>query len=113
MLPDPHYHPVGDLELAIGIAIAALVRGDLVLPVGTVRSWLGGVDGTTVPEAAIDEHSDLRRPEHDVDTPALVGQYWPVYAKSQTATMELASQRYLRRSVAGTSARHPRAHGRG
>lgn len=75
MLPYPDHDPASGFESGIGVAITPPVGGNLVLPEGAVRTGLGGVYRTAVPEAAIDEHSDLRRPEHDIDASAPVDKH--------------------------------------
>ena len=65
MFPNPNDKPTGLAEPAICIGITSAVPFNLVGPIPLVCVWhTRPVLGAAVPEAAIDEHGDLRRAEH-------------------------------------------------
>jgi hypothetical protein len=74
VLPDPHNCPAGARQGRVGTPISLDVAAQLRGPVPLIARGFPAVDWAHVPEAAIDEHSDLASGEDDVRADADAGQ---------------------------------------
>jgi hypothetical protein len=66
VLPDPDDPPPSVRKGSIDLSISGNVALELGLPVSDVGLWLGAMDRTPMPKAAIDEHGDLLSRKDDV-----------------------------------------------
>ena len=64
------------------------------------------VFGASMPEATVDKHGDLARPEHQVGPSTKVGERLIVYAVPKTSSVDRGSNRKLRSSVSTPIALH-------
>jgi hypothetical protein len=92
---------------SIGITITRNVGFDFSSPPRSIVLGPCAMLGTAVPEAPINEDRGSRRWETDVDRAAAAIPDPPVNAKSQSAPMELGSQRELTRIVTPRCTGHP------
>lgn len=69
VLPNPNYSPSSLDEQLVGVGVPLPVVPDLVGPERRVGLRDRVMLGTTVPETAVDEHSDLRACEYEVRPP--------------------------------------------
>lgn len=109
MLPNHDERPSGSRERAFVAAVALDVALQFRQPVIEIRLGQYGVVGTQMPEApaALDRNSSAR--EHDVGSVAEAGDDGRVFAKSETATVQLAAQCNLGLGVLGAIPAHDRA----
>lgn len=71
VLPRAQAQPSGLCQASIGVVVARPVARDFAGPVLAVRFGAArAVDRASVPEAAVDEHSDFRWSENEVRSPA-------------------------------------------
>lgn len=111
MLPDPDHGPSGCAELSLVETITFDVSSDLRAPISGIGSWTRSVLRTSVPEAAIDEDSNLLATEDDVG-PAVQALQWSSIDSIPEATpMQLRPEGKLRASVALPIALHDRSGG--
>lgn len=97
-----------------GIPLVALnVALEFREPVIGVGSWRYAVYWAAMPEAAETLNCDPLAREHDVRTKPMPGHQCHVFAETQTATMELATERHLVTRIGGSVALHDGAHVRG
>jgi hypothetical protein len=93
VLPDANNSPTCVPQYRISLLITADISVHFGNPILDVGSWLAVVDGAPVPEAAIDEHCDLRSRKDDVGGAANVGYWAPCDAVPQAASMQDRAQR--------------------
>ena len=110
VLPEPEDEPSELLEVVVGVAVASLVRRDLVDPPPPVRLRGGRVDRTSVPEAPVDEHCDLRTPEENVRPPSAQSGQWMVDPVPKSAAVQFSTQGQLRDGVTSLRPAHPFRH---
>jgi hypothetical protein len=67
VLPEPENKPPRLFKAGGGVTIARQVRFELDTPKSCIISGARPMLWTTVPEAAVNEHSDAGAAEHDVD----------------------------------------------
>ncbi len=102
VLPDPDRFAPCSRQPLVGVAITVLVGGDLAWPVPAVGTVLPtAVLGAAVPDAPVDEDSDLGTSEGDVGLPGEVGQRSSVDAVAQPSTAQNPPQAQLRSRVPG------------
>ena len=74
MFPDPDRQPPFRRQLLVGVAISALVAGDLLRPVPRVLYVVHAtVLLAAVPEAPVDKHRHARTRKHNVSLPTQLG----------------------------------------
>ena len=66
VLPDAQHSPTCFTKRPVYQAVAGLVPRELLPPENAVRRWLGGVERTAMPEAAVHEHSQPLLPKDEV-----------------------------------------------
>jgi len=111
VLPEPQYGPPGSRQAGVRVAVPPHVPEDLLLPLRGVRPRPRRVDRARVPEAAIDEHDDLRADECEVGPPS-GGRQRPVDAVAQAEAVDGGSQGELARRVATRGGDHPASNAR-
>lgn len=113
MFPETHDLPPRLAEAPIRVSVAPRVRRKLCSPPWCVGSQTASMLTATVPEASIDENSELCSREHDVRTSAEVRQWPCVNAIAQAALVEQGPQRELLRRIPTSNLLHALADGGG
>jgi hypothetical protein len=111
MLPKAEYGPAGAHQECRCLDVAGLVAFDLVQPPSAVGNRRFTVFGAAVPEAAIDEHGQLRLGEGDVDRASRRARNLQTDAVPQPSSMQQVSDGHFRVGVAARVDRHPMRHG--
>lgn len=107
VLPCPDHRP-SECDQCLGIpAVASHVRRKLLSPPGSVVPWCGAMLWAAVPEAAVDEHDDLRAGEDDVPATSQAGLRAIVDPEAVALRMEPAAYLEFERRVASTLRLHP------
>jgi hypothetical protein len=106
MLPEPQHDPPRGRQAGIRVAVPPDVPEDLLLPPRGVRPRPRRVDRARVPEAAIDEHDDLRADECEVGPPSGARQR-PVDAVAQAEPVDGRTNGELAECVARGCRQHP------
>ena len=115
MFPVAEDGPASFLEVSIRVGVTGPVGLDLDAPVVGVRFGLGVMGLAAVPEAAVDEHSDLLAWEDEVGRPSQFGQGPGVDPVAQSAAVDLRAHRQLGFRISPAVALHrtPRGVARG
>ena len=92
VLPDADDGPANLSKTLVGVAIPLTIGLNFFAPEGGVALRLRCMLGTSVPEAAIDEHSNTGGSENDVDAPAAVRKDGSVDAEPESTRMERAAK---------------------
>jgi hypothetical protein len=100
VLPDTHNLPTRTSQSCIRVAVAGAIRLYLCPPPFGIRLRPRCVFGTTVPEAAVDEHREPRPDEHYIRLPPRGGIGTDMYAVSKAEAVEARPQRSLWGGVA-------------
>lgn len=114
MFPETYYPPASGRQRGVGEAAALDVPAEFGRPVSLVRRGFSPVLWADMPEATVDEHSDLSGSEHDVrpDT-HLFGQAEPkILAVAISHRVQRAAQCHLGfgvRAPVGTHVAGPRS----
>jgi hypothetical protein len=88
MRPDANTDPTPTHQLPVGICVAPHVLFDLLAPPGGVRLRPCAVLWATVPEAAVDEHGDTCRSEHEVGASSTIDERRTVYGETEAKPMK-------------------------
>ena len=107
VLPNPNHSPSSFDEQLVGVGVPLPVASDFVGPERRVGPRDGVMLGATVPETAVDEHSDLRTREHEVRPSIQSRDRAEVDAISQARSMGCAPDSELRLRVASAVPLHP------
>lgn len=100
MLPDALDRPAGPPKSSLDSPIAVDVGGELRQPVLAIAIGYGAVLGARVPEASVDEHSELQPRERDVGPdPNLTSPDQEVLAEAEPAAVQCGSHADLRLRV--------------
>lgn len=107
VFPHSDGEPAGLGEFVVGVLVSALVRFDLVAPEIGVVLGPSAVDGTAVPEAAIDVDGDLGLAEDEVGLATLVGERFGVDSVAEPESEQRFAEGDLGLGVFGVGALHP------
>jgi len=107
MLPDANHSPSSLDEQLVGVGVPLAIVSDLVGPERRVRLRDRVMFWTAVPEAAVDEHGDLRAREYEVRPSVQSRDRTVVDAISQARRMCGAPDSELGLSVAPSISLHP------
>lgn len=99
MLPDADDEPSKRFQVGVGLGIALDVAAQLRDPPGVVAGRPGAVDGTRVPETAVDEDRHPLPREDDVGSPSRETWQGAFDAIPETPSVQFAAKRELRGSV--------------
>lgn len=110
MLPDSDGDPASVTQHLISLGVTFTIAPDLFAPVSSVRSRLRVVVRTAVPEAAIQEDSDLQLAEDQVSGSADLGEWSDGDAVPHTSRVDGSAQRQLRLRVSAAVGSHAGAH---
>lgn len=110
MLPESEDRPAEVLQVSGGRLVASAVLLELRGPPVTVRGWHLPVLRAAMPEAAVDEHSDLRAREGDVDRSSRQAGNGVVDAVAVPRCVQQTAQRQFRPGVPPGVPAHPRRH---
>lgn len=108
VLPEAQWHPADLSEVSISVVVASAVRSELRLPPSCVSLRSHPVVGAAVPEASIDEHRHLCRPEEDVSTSPGHPRKRGVHPVAKSPAVQYPPDSELRLGVATARVRHPR-----
>lgn len=114
MLPDTNHSPSIGLKGCRMATVASTVLSDLRLPIGAIGRRKGAVLRAAVPEAAIDEHSDLPTWEDEIgsDLSAGEGLNSEIDAVPQTGGMSGAANGALGSGISSPVRAHDATPGR-
>src|SRR3546814_451456 len=100
MLPGAHGQPPPGSELLVGVRVASPVAGDLLWPVpGVLANLTATVVRAAVPEAAIEEHSDLLGREHEIRRSTQVRERTSMNEVAESSSVYGSADGQLRGSV--------------
>lgn len=111
VLPDADDRPSERLQMDVGLTVPLHVARELGRPPGGVVGGCCLVFGAPVPEAAIDEDSDLRTGEQDVSAASRHARQRVVDAVPKPESVEFAAEEQLGFGVPRRLLGHPRGSG--
>ena len=111
--PNAEYSPPGRRQSEIVSAVPSDIGVELLAPPVPVCFRLGGVDRAPVPEAAVDEHEELRAREHDVGFASQTLDRGEVDAVAEASSVEFAAQGEFGAGIAASIGSHGRPGGGG
>jgi hypothetical protein len=109
VLPNSEDCPSGRFEQHVRLVVALNVSAQFQLPPLGVGAWLGGMSGTAVPEASVDEDSHAAAGENDVGRTSEFGNRSTVDPIAEALGMKKPSDQYLRKGIPGRLTTHPLA----